>query len=97
MGADATVLPSRVGGILMAGSIETSALTSYVMDLISATGRVILAERAVRSDEIGLSPQDINDALAVSVIRGDHELAANDPQIRLQPGDKLLVIRQSRV
>jgi voltage-gated potassium channel len=95
-GADATVLPSRVGGILMAGSIETSALTSYVMDLISATGRVILAERAVSSDEIGLSPQDISDALAVSIIRGDHELAATDPHVRLQPGDKLLVIRQSR-
>ena len=95
-GADATVLPSRVGGILMAGSIETSALTSYVMDLISATGRVILAERAVSSEEVGLSPQDINDALAVSIIRGDHELAATDPQVRLQPGDKLLVIRQSR-
>ena len=40
--------------------------------------------------------QDINDALAVSIIRGDHELAATDPQVRLQPGDKLLVIRQSR-
>lgn len=95
-GADATILPSRVGGILMAGSLETSALASYVMDLISATGRIVLIERAVQDAEIGLHPAEILEAQVVSVLRGNRELPASDPGIRLQGDDRLLVIREQR-
>lgn len=95
-GANSTILPSRVGGILMAGSLETSALAAYVMDLISATGRVLLVEREVTEREIGRSPENVDDALVVGVVRGNRELEATDPALRLQAGDKLLVIRQAR-
>jgi voltage-gated potassium channel len=44
-GADATVLPERIGGVLMADSLATSALANYVADLISVAGRVALVER----------------------------------------------------
>lgn len=94
-GANTTILPSRVGGILMAGSLETSALAAYVMDLISATGRVVLVERAVAAEEIGLAPEQIASGTVVGVLRGAHELPANEPQLQLQAGDRLLVIRQS--
>jgi voltage-gated potassium channel len=93
-GADATILPSRLGGILMAGSLETTVLANYVMDLISATGRIVLIERAVKPEEIGQLPTDL-DVLAVAVVRGEQELGIAGPDSRLRPGDKMLVIRQS--
>ncbi len=94
-GADATILPSRVGGILMAGSLETTVLANYVMDLISATGRIVLVEREVRPEEIGLLPAEL-DVLAVAVIRGGQEMGIDGPQARLRADDRMLVIRSSR-
>jgi len=41
----ATVMPSKVGGILLADSLTTSNLAAYVLDLITAGGRVSLIER----------------------------------------------------
>lgn len=93
-GANATILPSRVGGILMAGSLESTVLANYVMDLISATGRIVLIQRDVRQAEIGQMPGDL-DVLAVAVVRDGRELQINEPDSRLRPQDKLLVIRQS--
>ncbi len=93
-GADATILPSRVGGILMAGSLETTVLASYVMDLISATGRIVLVEREVQPAEIGQMPEDL-DVLAVAVVRDGRELGIGEPGSRLRPEDRLLVIRQA--
>lgn len=93
-GADATILPSRVGGILMAGSIETTVMANYVMDLISATGRIVLIERPVRPEEIGQLPIDL-DVLAVAVVREGREIGISEADARLKPADKLLVIRQN--
>jgi voltage-gated potassium channel len=93
-GANATILPSRVGGILMAGALHTTALSDYVMDLISANGRVVLVERDPRPDEIGHGAAEL-DALIVGIVRDGRDLDLKDPQSRLRHGDKLLVIRQS--
>ncbi|MFL6547812.1 MAG: potassium channel family protein [Povalibacter sp.] len=95
-GADATILPSRVGGILMAGALESSALSNYVMDLISANGRIVLLERDVKPQEVGRRARDIEDTLVVAVVRNGHELAIDDPQAQLRAEDKVLVIRQSK-
>jgi voltage-gated potassium channel len=95
-GADATILPSRVGGVLMAGAIDTSALSNYVMDLISATGRVVLVERDAREEEIGRMPRDLENTLIVAVIRDGRELGVDDANALLRVGDKVLVIRQSK-
>lgn len=94
-GADATILPSRVGGILMAGSLETTVLANYVMDLISASGRIVLVEREAREEEIGQMPGDL-DVLAVAVVRNGRELQISEADSRLRPQDKLLVIRQQK-
>ena len=69
-GASATVLPSRVGGILMADSVESSHLAHYVMDLITADGRVALVERAPMPEEIGRAPGEVTQSLIVRVVRG---------------------------
>jgi voltage-gated potassium channel len=95
-GANATILPSRVGGILMAAAIENSALSNYVMDLISATGRVVLVERDAREDEIGRMPRDLENTLIVAVIRDGQELEVDDADALLRVGDKVLAIRQSK-
>ncbi len=95
-GADATILPSRVGGILMANAIEDSALSNYFMDLISATGGVVLVERDARKEEIGRMPREIENTLIVAVIRDGRELGVDDPDALLRAGDKVLAIRQSK-
>jgi voltage-gated potassium channel len=95
-GANATILPSRVGGILMAGAIENSALSNYVMDLISATGRIVLVERDARAEELGRMPRDLENTLIVAVIRDGRELGIDDAQAELRAGDKVLAIRQSK-
>jgi voltage-gated potassium channel len=92
-GADATVLPSRVGGLLMADSLESSAVVSAVMDLISAGGRITLVERAARPDEVGRLPAEIVDSLIVRVLRDAQELAFWEQDARIRTDDRLVVIR----
>jgi voltage-gated potassium channel len=91
-GASSTVLPSRVGGILMADSVESPHLAAYVMDLISAGGQVMLAERAPRPEEVGRSPVDIGHSLIVRVIRGADAYGFWEPAAKIQAGDKLIVL-----
>jgi voltage-gated potassium channel len=91
-GANSTVLPSRVGGILMADSIESSHLATYVMDLISAGGQVTLVEREPHPDEIGRRPLETQ-SLIVRVVRGQHAYSFWESNLRIEVGDKLIVIR----
>jgi len=92
-GANATVLPSRVGGILMADSLDSSLLTSYVMDLISAGGQVVLIEREARADEVGRAPAELQNARIVRVIRGSRSLGFWETDARIQAGDVLVIIQ----
>jgi voltage-gated potassium channel len=91
-GANATVLPSRVGGVLMAGSLDSSALLGYVMDLVSVGGRLTLFEREARPEEIGKLPTEIEHALIVRIARGDHEVPLTEPGTRIAAGDTLVLI-----
>jgi voltage-gated potassium channel len=92
-GADSTVLPSRVGGILMADSVESSHLAAYVMDLISAGGNVTLVERAPLPEEIGRTPVEVGRSLILRVVRASRAYGFWEPACRIQEGDKLIVIR----
>ena len=91
-GANSTVLPSRVGGILMADSIESSHLATYVMDLISAGGQVTLVEREPLPDEIGHRPMECQ-SLIVRIVREQQHHSFWESDLRVQPDDKLIVIR----
>lgn len=91
-GANSTVLPSRVGGILMADSVESNHLATYVMDLITAGGHVTLVERAPLADEIGRHPADC-DSRIVRVMRGPHAFNFWESELRVQPDDRLMIIR----
>jgi voltage-gated potassium channel len=91
-GADATVLPSRVGGILMADSLDSSVLAGYVMDLISAGGRVILIEREARAEEIGRMPVELVESRILRVLRGSQGFGFWESDARIRQGDKLVVV-----
>jgi hypothetical protein len=67
-----------------------------VMDLISAGGQVMLAEREPSPEEIGRRPADIGHSLIVRVIRGVQTFTFWEPPAEIQPGDRLIVI-QSRM
>jgi voltage-gated potassium channel len=91
-GANATVLPSRVGGILMADSLDSSVLASYVMDLITAGGRVVMLEREATLQEVGRMPAELMDSGILRVLRGGQGFGFWEPQARIQPGDRLVVV-----
>jgi voltage-gated potassium channel len=90
-GANATVLPSRVGGILMADSLESSALLKYVMDLISADGKIVLEEREAGPEDVGRNADDLPHV--VRVVRSGQIVDTGDPEARIQMGDKLIEVR----
>jgi voltage-gated potassium channel len=91
-GANATVMPSRVGGILMADSLQSSGLVAYVMDLISAEGKVKLVESEARPQDIGLLPTQVSDMLVVRVLRGVETYGFWQTEARIQTGDRLIVV-----
>ena len=90
-GANATVLPSRVGGILMADSLESSALLKYVMDLVSAGGRIVLEERGAEPQEIGRIADDIPHV--VRVMRDGHVVDPGSADAHIRAGDKLITVK----
>jgi voltage-gated potassium channel len=93
-GANATVMPSRVGGILMADSLDSSALTSCVMDLISADGEIMLLERSPLPQEIGRAPTEVRDALILRVVRNGRALGFARPDLHIESGDTLVIVAE---
>jgi hypothetical protein len=77
----------------MADSVESAHLASYVMDLITADGEVVLTEREPSPEEIGRAPAGLGHLLIVRVIRGAQTFSFWDPPAEIQAGDKLIVIQ----
>lgn len=92
-GASATVMPSKIGGILMADSLTTSNLAAYVLDLITAGGRVTLVEREALPQDIGRTPREVPGGLVVRILRKDRIIGFWEPDVRVQTGDRLIVIQ----
>lgn len=96
-GADTIVAPSVVGGYLMADSIDSPHIADYINDLMSSEGRVRLAERPVRADEIGKPMREIAPELVVRLHRGDARIGFwEGNRTVLQAGDVLLVIEHNK-
>jgi voltage-gated potassium channel len=91
-GASATVLPSYLGGLLMADSLEDSSVVEYVMDLVTAAGRVMLTERVARSAEVGRHAREVEDGLVLRIHRGDRVIGFWEPEARVEDGDRLVLI-----
>lgn len=97
-GADATVLPSQVGGYLMADATRTHYVTDYVTDLLTVGGRVSLNERAPKASEIGRRMREIESEIVLRIYRGgvpvgfwegEHTvIRENDVLLTIVPTDK---------
>lgn len=92
-GAHSVVSPARVGGYLLADAVATTHIADYVLDLLTAGGRVRLMERAARPEEIGMNPQQIHEALVVRIHRGEDKIGYwESDKFTIQSGDILLMI-----
>ena len=61
--------PVSFAGLLLAGSTHGTHIADYIADLASSSGRVRLAERAVRPEECGKPLSAIANGLGVRVYR----------------------------
>jgi voltage-gated potassium channel len=91
-GASATICPSTVSGILMANSITSSHVASYVYDMLTIDGRVTLTERVALAADIGLRPTELRDGIALRIHRGDAVIGFWETEVRVQEGDRLLIV-----
>lgn len=91
-GASATICPSTVSGILMANSISSSRVASYVYDMLTVDGRVMLKERSAQTEDIGRRATELRDGIALRIHRGDAVIGFWETEAKIQEGDRLLVV-----
>jgi voltage-gated potassium channel len=93
-GADAIVSPATFGGYILAAAVDQGHMVHYLDDLLTVRGNVALAERAVRSDEIGKTPADLKPDLLLRLYRGDRMLTLSelDRIGRLEAGDIMVLL-----
>ncbi len=92
-GATTVINPVSFAGLLLASSCSGSHVADYMMDLASYDGRVQLAERAARAEEIGQPLSSIRTGLGVRIYRGGKSFGFFDPEAAaIQPGDVIVEI-----
>jgi voltage-gated potassium channel len=92
-GATTVVNPVSFAGLLLASSCTGNHITDYLIDLASIHGRVALAERPVRAEEIGKPLSAIATGLGVRIYRDGTPYSFAEPQVRaLLAGDTILEI-----
>jgi voltage-gated potassium channel len=95
-GANATVMPSRAGGYLLADAVAHNFVADYVFDLLTTDGRVALVERQANPDEIGKSMREAGRGMVVRLYRDGKPVGFWETERnRIQAGDLLLVIEPS--
>ncbi|PZQ63121.1 MAG: potassium transporter TrkA [Sphingomonas taxi] len=70
-GATTVINPASFAGLMLAGSCHGPHIADYLADLANADGRVVLAERRVRPDEIGRPLSANTTGLGVRIYRND--------------------------
>ena len=92
-GANATVLPSQVGGYLMADAMRTNYITEYVTDMLTSSGRVSLHERPARPEEVGRKMREVEPELVLRLYRAGRPIGFwEGPATVIREHDTLLVI-----
>jgi voltage-gated potassium channel len=92
-GATTVINPVSFAGLLLAGSTHGTHIADYIADLASSSGRVRLAERAVRPDEHGKPLSALSDGLGVRVYRNGIPHGFWEPEAqRLIEGDTIVEI-----
>lgn len=92
-GATTVINPVSFAGLLLAGSTSGRHIADYMADLAAAGGRVKLAERPVRQEEIGKPLSAIAPGIGVRICRGDKPVGFWEAGSgALQPGDLIVEI-----
>ncbi len=92
-GATTVINPVSFAGLLLASSCSGSHVADYMMDLASYDGRVQLAERAARAEEIGQPLSSIRTGLGVRIYRGGKPFGFfDDEAAAIQAGDVIVEI-----
>jgi voltage-gated potassium channel len=92
-GANTVINPVSFAGLLLAGSCSGPHISSYLADLASSSGRVVLIERLVQPDEIGTALKDIKDAVGVRIYRNGKPYGFwDDESASLRAGDMIVAI-----
>jgi len=92
-GATTVVNPVSFAGLLLASSCTGPHLADYLMDLASIHGRVALAERPARAEELGKPLSAISTGLGVRIYRDGKAHSPKAPEAAaLLPGDTVLEI-----
>lgn len=92
-GATTVVNPVSFAGLLLASSCHGEHLSDYLMDLASIQGRVQLAERSVRAEEVGKPLSAITTGLGLRVYRDGQPYSFAEPETHaLLAGDTIIEI-----
>ena len=95
-GATTVINPVSFAGLLMAGSAHGPNISDYLADLASSHGRVRLAEREARPEELGKPLADITTGLGVRVYRDGKPIGFWEPACQaLRAGDRIIEIVSS--
>ena len=92
-GATTVVNPVSFAGLLLASSCHGEHLSDYLMDLASIQGRVQLAERSVRAEEVGRPLSAITTGLGLRIYRDGQPYSFAEAETHaLQAGDTIIEI-----
>lgn len=68
-GADVVISPWQVSGYLLADGVDQVRVVEFAQEMLSQGGAMDLVERAVRADEVGLSPRALARTAVLAVVR----------------------------
>lgn len=93
-GANNVINPVSFTGLLLAGSAQGTHIADYLADLASVSGQVQLNERAVRSDEVGRSINELaSGGRGLRIYRaGKPHGFWTDAAQSLEPGDMIVEV-----
>ena len=95
-GADIVISPPKMGGYLLANGMDAEHAASFLSDLMSAKGNVVLKERAAGKNEIGKTMAQVTENIIVNA----HTDTKNIPfsqrnEYLIEEGDVLLMISET--
>ena len=94
-GANAVISPATIGGYALAAAVDQEHLTEYLLDLLTAGGRINLIERPIEPGEVGKRASDLAPDLVVRVYREGRivSLAELQGDLTLKAGDRLILLK----
>ncbi len=92
-GANTVISPPKMGGYLLANGVDAEYAASFLADLMSSGGNVVLKERVATTKEIGKTMAQVTESIIVNVHTSEKNIScAERNDYVIQEGDFLLVI-----